>query len=203
MRRSFLPIIVSLLFYASVFTQAGPQRTTTSCPRPIIESYPDSESRPVLRYLDESRQVADEFVRLLAEGKFDEIYSLNISVRIWVQAEPNVKMDLATFEQKQGKVTHYEYRNQHIVYDLRDPVLDLSGSVGTWYEVKTTKSEGGVASLLVETHRRRDDNRVTFEVIYFQELGRETVPAWLRYPYAWEGRDTCPGIKGRLRVKAP
>jgi hypothetical protein len=202
MRRSFLPIIVTLLFYASAFTQAGPQRVFVSCSRPTIESYPDNESSPVLQYLDESRQVADEFMRVLAEGKFDEIYSLNIGVRIWVQAEPaNIEMDLATFEQKQGKITHYEYRNQQVVYDIRMAEIDLRGRVNTWYEVKTAKSGDNSASLLVETQKAGEDNRIRYEGIFFKEMGRETIPGWLGEENTSKERDRCYGMRESLKVR--
>ena len=104
MRRSFLPITLFLLFSVSAFTETGAQRTAVICLRSSIESYPERERRPVLQYLDEARRVADEFVRLLAEGKYDEIYKLDKGVRIWVQGQANIKVDLATYEQKHGKI---------------------------------------------------------------------------------------------------
>jgi hypothetical protein len=141
-------------------------------------------------------------MRELAEGKFHKIYSLNIGMRIWVQAEPaNIEMDLATFEQKQGKITHYEYRGQQVVYDMRNAEIDLRGRVNTWYEVKTTKSGDGTASLLVETQRAREDNRITFEVIFYKELGRESKPGWVGEENRSKEGDRCYGMMESLKVR--
>jgi hypothetical protein len=207
MRRSLLPIIVFLLLYVSAFTEAEAQMTAVRCNRSTIESFPEQEKRPVLLYMDESRKVADEFMQLLAKGKFDEIYNLHKWASINVQGKPSIKMDLATFEQKQGRITHFEYRNQDIIWYLTNPEIDLRESVGTWYSVKTTKTKSGLVSLLVETNKKaRPQQRPIFEASYFQDYSKVPIPSapsWLSKKYPPIQQGSCPTIKGSLTVKAP
>lgn len=205
MRKSFLPIIIFLLLYVSANTEVGAQAIFATCNRSTIESFPEQEKRPVLLYLDESRQAVEEFLRLLVEGKFDEIYKLNKKVKIYVQGNPNVAMDLTDFDQKQGRITHFEYRNQGVIWDLPTSEIDLSGTVGTWYSVKTTKTKNGIVSLLVHTHKSGNKQSPVFDSVFFYEwrrLKNRSVPSWLNKVNPPIERGNCPTINGSLNVKA-
>lgn len=140
MLRLPLHITILHLLITLTITNVNAQDIFATCNRTTIESLPGHEKVSVLNYLDDSRKVADEFVRLLAEGKFNEIYSVNKMLRIYVQGNPNVAMDLATFEKEQGRITNSEYRNQEIVWQLGNR-LGLRENVYTWYSVKTTRTK--------------------------------------------------------------
>lgn len=206
MRKSPLPIIVFLLLYVLSIAEAGAQDIFVGCNRTTIESFPEQEKRPVLLYLDQSRKVADEFVRLLAEGKFDEIYNLNKMVRIYVHGDPNIEMDLATFEQKQGRITHFEYRNQEIAWQLATE-LDLRETVVTWYSVKTTRTKSGLVSLQVSTSKKRDEQKSLFEHVFYKDWSEAPplprAPSWLSKAKPAIERGSCPTMNGSLKVKAP
>lgn len=203
MRRSLLPVIVSLLLCAAPLAEA--QDIFVACNRRTIESFPGRESGVVLRYLDESRKAADEFVLLLSEGRFDDIYNLNKRAAIWVQGDPNVRLELAEFERRQGRITHFEYRNQEIVWQLAT-ALDLNETVYTWYSVKTTNRKNGLVSLQISTHRMRDKSAPVFGSAFFKDWSQApptpTPPKWLKTGAPPLERTACPTIDGRLDVRA-
>lgn len=199
MRKSLLLITIFLLFYFSAFIKVRAQFTAVRCSRTTIESYAEHERRPVLQYMDEARQFSDEFMRLLAGGKFDEIYNIDKKVRIWIQESPAKKVDLAGFEQTQGKIINFQYRNQDIIWYLTSAEINLRGTVGTWYAVKTTKTKNGFASLLVETHKARGEQKLIFEAGYF----KASEPGWLNKTKPPIERGNCPSYNGSLIVNGP
>jgi hypothetical protein len=115
-------------------------------------------------------------------------------------------MDLATFEQKQGRITHFEYRNQDILWSFFDGAIDLREIVTTWYLVKTTKTKSGLVSLQVATSKERDEQRPIIELGYFDEWDKtplSQVPSWLSKGNPPIERHNCPTTKDSLKVKAP
>lgn len=203
MRKLLLSIIVLLPLYVAAGTsKIEAQDVFDRCSRTTIESFPEEQKRPVLQYLDESRQAADKFVRLLAEEKFDEIYKLNKRIKIWVQGQPNTEMDLAAFRQTQGTITNFEYREQDLIWNLFSREIDLRGTVGTWYLVKTTNTANGAAgSLLVETRKGQKEQPV-FESIFFDKQAKLPLEQ-PSDPLPLIQRGNCPAINGNLTVKAP
>jgi hypothetical protein len=202
MRRLLLPIVALVLFTTSASPDAGAQLTVTSCRRSRIECYPEDQKRPVLRYLDESREAADEFVRLLADQKGEEISSLHKGLSVIIAGEPNNMVDLATLERALGEVTHHEYRGQEIFYVFSD-VIDLTrGRAATWYVVKSTKSEAGFATLQVTTRRLRNKTELRVDSVSFSEWAHRPIPTWLSDPSAPEQPCICSGMQDGLRVKA-
>lgn len=199
MRKFFLPIVILFCVLAA---EIKAQDVFDRCNRATIESFSEQEKRPVLLYLDESRKAADEFVRLLAEGKSDEIYSVNKNIVIWVQGSPAVRMDLATFERQQGKITDFELRNQDVLWDLFSREIDLKGTVGNWYLLKTTNAKDGVISMLVET-RKGQDKEPVFRSVFFSEWSKltEKMPSWLSGAAPPIEPGNCPTVNGILTIK--
>jgi hypothetical protein len=202
MRRYSLSIVASLLFTISAFPDVGAQLSYTNCRRSKIECYPEEQKRPVLQYLDESRQVTDEFVQLLAEHKVEEISSLHKGLSVWIQGEPNRQVDLAALDRALGEITHHEYRDQAVFYVFHDEIDLIRGRAGTWYVVKTTKSEASLATLQVSTRRVRGKTRPVVDAVFFKEWVRYPIPAWLSDPSAPEQPCICTGMQDGLRVKA-
>jgi len=172
------------------------------CSRSILECYPEDQKRPVLLYLDESRQVADEFVQLLAEHKSKEISTLHKPLSVWIQGKPNREVDLATLERELGEITHYEYRGQEVYYLCYREIDLVRGEAATWYVVRTANSKASFATLQIATRRARDTAKPVVESVFFNEWADRPIPTWLRDENAPAKPCGCEGMMDGLRVKA-
>jgi hypothetical protein len=202
MRRLCLPAVIFLFFQVLVFTEARAQELMVTCARSTIESYSGNEKQPVLRYLDEARQVTDEFMRLFSENKFDEINKLDKNIKFWVKkdsAAETVRMTPAAVWQEYGHITRYEYRNQHLLY-IFNGSIQLKGTVGTWYAVKTAKSESDHLYMSIETHKYRVEDRPRLLSFSLKEWGKDKSPEWEYYRDPKEQK-TCTGMKDGLKVE--
>jgi len=202
MRRLYLPAVIFLLFQVLVFTEASAQALAVTCARSTIESYSGNEKQPVLRYLDEARQVADEFMRLFSENKFDEIYKLDKSIKFWVKkdsAAETAQMTLAAARQEFGHITRYEYRNQNLTY-LFNSSIQLKGTVGTWYAVKTAKSKSDHLYVSIETYKYRVDDSSHLLSFSLKEWDKDKSPEW-EYFSDPKKQKTCTGMKDGLKVE--
>jgi hypothetical protein len=202
MRRFSFSIVASLLFTISAFPDVGAQLSYTNCRRSKIECYPEEQKRPVLQYLDESRQVADEFVQLLAEHRVEEISSLHKGLSVWIQGEPNRQVDLAALDRTLGDITHHEYRDQAVFYVFHREIDLIRGEAGTWYVVKATKSEASLATLLVTTRGVVGKTKPVVKTVFFNDGAHRPIPTWLSDPSAPEQPCICTGMQDGLRVKA-
>lgn len=198
MRESFLSKLIFLLLFFSIFIEAKAQMTAVRCNRATLESFPKQEAQPVLQYLDEARESADKFMRLLREEKFDEIYNLNKRTRIFVQDTPAVEMTLAEFEQTQGKITRFEFRDQDIIWYLNDYLIHLNGTVGTWYAVNTTKTKDKPVLMLVETRKIKSVKSDIVEDVFY----RVPSPELLSGKKTPIQRNNCPSHNDVLNVEA-
>src|SRR5215204_1833744 len=89
MHKLSLSIVTLLLLQCFALIEAKAQMIASDCFRSTIESYSGDEKLPVLRYLDEARQVADKFMRLFAGNEFDEVYKLHRGMEILVAKKSN------------------------------------------------------------------------------------------------------------------
>jgi hypothetical protein len=200
MHKLNLSIVIFLLFQGLAFTEAKAQELMISCSRTTIESYSGNEKQPVLRYLDEARQVADKFMRLLAENKFDEIYKLHKDMKILVIKKSNsgaaVPMSLEAVSQEYGQITSYEYRHQSLLYLLNGPI-ELRGTVGTWYAVKTANTVNGDLYMHVGTYKYHVEDSSHLLSGVLRERNDKS-PEW---EYNNSPQKTCNGMKEELKVK--
>lgn len=197
MRKLFLLNVLFLFLFISNFIKVKAQETAVRCSRVIIESFSKQENNPVLQYLDDERKTADKFVRLLAEGKFDEIHDSNKRVSVWVQGNPNVEMDLTTFVQTQGKVTKFDYRSQDIIWYLNNNLISLRGVVGTWFAIKTTKTKDEFFIMLVETQRAKDMQNSIIKSVFY----KVSAPELLKRGKPQKSSGFCPNHNGVLNIE--
>ncbi len=204
MCRLNLTVIIFIFICLLTYTEVKAQALLVSCDRSTIESYRGSEKEPVLRYLDEARQTADEFMRLFAEDRFDEIHRLNKSVIIFVRkesADKMVKMKLPAFRQEYGQLARYEYRNQHLSYPLGGPI-ELNDRVGTWYEIMTENSENDRHFISVSTHKYRVGDKPGISSLSLQRWGKNQTPLpWEYYEDTPKKLKGCVDMEDRLKVK--
>src|SRR4051812_33984402 len=100
MHRSWRSVVISFHLFVFASTGLAGQLMEERCLRSTIASYPEDQRRPVLNYLDEARHVADDFVRLLAERRYDEMSKLDKRMTMWAFAlsDPKgIQIDLADF----------------------------------------------------------------------------------------------------------
>ncbi len=150
--------------------QAGFLRTT-------IETYPESERRPILDYLDAARQVADQAVADFSSGKIDPIVSQVDSVSD-IRSEKQSRRDLEEMGKAYGTLGSSEFRNQAIeVSGMHPDVHDLARATSvTFYSVKTAKRSDGELFLAVRTIRM-DNQQKVMNVRYLDYRGN--IPPWL------------------------
>jgi hypothetical protein len=194
-------IVILLLLQCFVFTEAKAQAIASDCLRSTIESYPGNEKLPVLRYLDEARRVADEFMRLFAENEFDEIYKLHKGMEILVAKKTNdgaVPMSLEAVRQQYGRIIRYEYRDQALLYTLDGPI-ELRGTVLTRYAIETANAQSGDLYMHVETHKydEKDSSRLSSSSL--RELNDESPER----QYYDSPQKTCYGMERELKVRIP
>jgi hypothetical protein len=195
--------IILILICILAFVEVKAQALAVSCDRSTIESYPESEKKPVLRYLDEARQTADEFMRLFADDQFDEVYKLNKFLTIFVKKKSNdemVAMSLPAFRQEYGRLPLYEYRNQHLLYILNGPI-QLRGTVGTWYELMTENSgKSERAFIWVETHKYRAEDKPAILSLGIKEAGKRPALPWEYYESSSKKPKGCVTMEDGLKI---
>jgi len=202
MRKLSVPIVVVLLMAFSSFPDARAQLEYVGCSRANLDCYPEDQKRPVLDYLDESRPVADDFVRLLSEHRLDDVPKIPGGISAWIMGDPNVEVDLATFDRALGEISDHEYRDQRILYDsLGARGIDLSGEVVTTYAVRATKSKADRALLRVTTRTMDEGTRIVVTGVHFDDQPRAVIQAQQTEPDTPSKPCGCIGMKDRLRVK--
>src|SRR5262249_294875 len=116
MRKSHFLILIWLSICGSAFIVAQAQSRLYGCSRSTIEAYPEEEKRPVLQFFDEARALTDKSVKLLAEGRIKELYTLMSTLFRNEYAEARLWEKLADIEQREGKILEYEFRTQSLSY---------------------------------------------------------------------------------------
>jgi hypothetical protein len=175
---------LSFCLWAVVAAQIQPTvETSRSYLRATIKAFPAAEGQPLLQYLDAGRVAADKGIQFCAEGKMDALYeSMSADFKNKYSLE-QFRQVSQMFEQKAGKITSYEYRNQALSYPIDDtPLSELAkAKSNVWYAIKTTKLSGEGNFMQVKTVREGNKHIVSF--INFVNYG-DNIPPWLTYPDA-------------------
>lgn len=161
-----------------VLAQLTPERIYL---RTSIEKYPPADARPLLKYLDDQRPVADKAMRLVAEGNPDALYALLSS-----ESKKEVSLDqlralLLRWKEGAGNITSHEYRSQALLApNDGSSTLELQTVKSqVWYAVQTAKQSDADLFLVVKTSSEGDKNVVS--LVQFMDYG-DNMPPWLRLP---------------------
>lgn len=176
--------------FASVAAQVKPRvKNVNGYFRSTIEEKLTAQQKaPILKYLDDGRAAANEAVRLLVAGKYDDLYqstSKDFKSR-YTRAQFQQLIDAS--EQEAGKIVSYEYRNQSLEFPMGTLLsADLSkANSNTMYALKLSKIEGERFFLDVETVIENGKHVISF----ITNTEYEEIPLWLVRP----GAPTTPKI---------
>lgn len=195
MRRSSVITLIWLLLCLFVVSEIQAQPRLFGCMRSALESYPEAEKRPVIKYLDEARELADQEAKLFAEGRIAELYSgLSPSTKELHSAK-EFRERFAEYERKYGKVLDFEYREQSLLFN--DPtILDLRNVLTlTRYAVRTSGQDDGVVLEIQTTQNGASPVLGEIEMWRFDT----SYPIEKRFPKA-TGNGGCELVRGPITV---
>ena len=183
--------------YASPFSDTRAQSILFGCSRSTIESYPEAEKQPLLQYLDGARATADSAMQLITEGKIGELYEMMSAAFKEKTTVSEFARTMATLEQRHGRITRYEYRDQGLQYSAQRPI-DLQRSWSeVWFAVEATSSESKYVFVSIRT---KCDGEGHVLVRIHITWSADDVPTWFRSPDA-PVEPTCPQFPGHIEVK--
>ena len=144
----------------------------------ITEKVPANEQRPFLKYLDAGRAAADEGMRLLAAGKYDDFYKSTSKVFKSQYSQEQFNQLMQAFDQAVGKISSYEYRNQAIEYPSGTFLtIDFSkATVNTVYAMKLSKIEDD--GFFMDIEITVENGKPVISFITSQNYG-DNIPPWL------------------------
>lgn len=194
-----LALAVLLLPWASTIS-SDPQMIVVACSRKVIESYPGAQSRPVLRLLDESKVLTDEFMSVFANGRPSEIHERYPQLEIFFNqdSQGGERLQLPAVFSTIGSPVNFEYRSDEALYSLSRPQIEPRGTFATLYRLGTNKAGGNETAdevlVVVETRMVKAERQVTLAILY---------GAWAEKQFS-EARNTskCSGMESGLRIGA-
>ncbi|MBS1793602.1 MAG: hypothetical protein JSS81_07100 [Acidobacteria bacterium] len=146
--------------------------------RTQIENMPEKEKRPLIEYLDRGRAAADEGMRLLFAGKYDDFYKSTSKEFQKNYSPEQFKQIIEIFQKQAGEIFYYEYRNQSIELP---PGVELSADLSkatsnVYYFIKVSKvfSDG----IFIDIETTVEDGRHKISFLTTTNYG-ENVPKWL------------------------
>lgn len=147
--------------------------------RTTIETYPETERRPIIDYLDGARIVADKVALNFAaerdvelDGDFSRL-ARDRGQKIFVREYANMVRKVY------GSVTSYEFRGQVLESSAENPdVKDLQRARSVvYYAIRTAKRPDGELFLIVRTVRIGNLHAASYLGINDY---RQNVPPWLK-----------------------
>lgn len=147
--------------------------------RSTIETYPEAEGRPILRFLDQGRVVADAAARDMVAGRTAEVIGrLQETAKATGQTVDTAGI-VEQFHAAYGTVTSVEFRSQAIVgFGSNPDVHDLTSVLAaTFYAVRTTKYPTEGLYLQIAALRLNGEARLS-SVSFSRYVGN--VPPWLK-----------------------
>jgi len=194
MQRTYLLIFAFLAVCVWSGLEVRAQPRLYGCTRSGFETYPEAEKRPVIRYLDAARKVADKSVRVFFEGHIDQLYSaMSLSFKE-SHTEKDFLEKFAAYEGQIGKVLDYQYRDQAFTYDNPEHIDLHNGWVTTRYLARASGWDGGV---IIEVNTAQPDSTPLLTGIEILRFDAATSVDTL-YPKGTG--EPCPWIKGPLTI---
>lgn len=195
MHRSYL-IFVFFSVYAWSGLGVEAQPRLYGCSRYEFETYSEAERRPVIRYLDAARELADKSVKLFVEGRIDALYSgLSPSFKE-VHSEKEFRENLAESERPTGKVLGYEYHEQWFTYSDPGNIDVHNGFATTRYAAQTSGWDGTVIIEVLTSQRGAVPEFLGIGIL----RSDANTPVDKIFPKA-TGKP-CPWIRSPLTIKA-
>lgn len=147
-------------------------------------------------YLDAAHELADKSIKLLSEGRIDELYSGLLPSVKESHSEKDFREKLAESERQTGKLFGYEYRDQWFTYS--DPTnIDLhKGWATTRYAARTSDWKGTV---VIEVRTAQIDAAPVLTGI---EILRFDANSGLDKIFPKSTGERCPWVRGPLTIKA-
>ena len=190
---------VLLLLWISTVESNEPQMIVVGCSRKIIESYPKPQSKPVLRLLDESRSMTDEFMSAFSKGDPSEIHRRYPQLEVWFNkdSQGGKQLQLPAVFSIIGAPIRFDYRSDEALYSLSRPQIEPRGRFSTLYWLGTSKAGGnevdGHFLLIVETRIVDEERKVTSAIVYGD---------WAHKQFSGERSGTkCAGMESGLRIE--
>lgn len=174
-----ITLIIFLCSISTVSAQIQPRlKLSDGYLRSSIEKFSENEKRPLLKYLDDGRSVADQAMKLLAAAKYNEFYNSTAKSFKDSYSQEQFRQLIQMFENSAGKILFYEYRNQGLELPKGEPLSsDLSRATSdTHYALWITKAVDGKVFIDIETKIEDGKHKVSFITT---EVYKEEIPPWL------------------------
>jgi hypothetical protein len=177
-KRVLQTLLLTVLVASLSAGQDKPAKETVFL-RTTIETYPETERRPILDYLDGARTVADKVALNFAaerdvelDGDFSRL-ARDRGQKIFVREYANMVRKVY------GSVTSYEFRGQVLEASAENPdVKDLQRArSAVYYAIRTAKRPEGELYLIIRTIRIGNLHAASFLGI---KDYRRNVPSWLQ-----------------------